>query len=93
MTGSGRGNPKIFGLNPPFEISKSATGYEGSQPTFKLVNVLTEVQPFIILYFHSMAEGSGPPPTERKIWQKAYDAADASVTWFKSKGKHVLYVA
>jgi len=55
--------------------------------------VLTEVQPFIILYFHSMAEGSGPPPTERKIWQKAYDAADASVTWFKSKGKHVLYVA
>ena len=25
MTGSGRGNPKIFGLNPPFYISKSAT--------------------------------------------------------------------
>ena len=25
VTGSGRGNPKIFGLNPPFYISKSAT--------------------------------------------------------------------
>ena len=66
------------------------------RPTFKLVNVLTKVQPLndiIISYFHSMAEGSGPPPTERKIWQKAYDAADASVTWLKSKGKHVLYIA